>query len=287
MERVRQGSGSGLAARLTGAGGVYDGDPAEPGGHDNYGGAALVADLAESAGLRSGHVVVDIGAGVGGPALWLTANLACFVVAVELLPSRCRALAAAAEATGSAGPAGLAVVAGDGTRLPLRPGAADVMVSIDGFLHIEDKPGLLASCRSALRPGGTLAFTDWVAEPALTHEDRALMVDSFGASGLGTVAGYVRLLEHHGFDVRQVADLSLMWLLGVQAAAARLASGREALEARYGAELCGRWAARYDLLQRLGAAGALGHVRIIATLRPDPDRIPPAGTGWEAGPGSG
>lgn len=258
----------GLAARLTGAGGVYEHDPARPGGHDNYGGVALVADLAESAGLRSTDVVVDVGAGVGGPALWLAANLGCVVVAIELLPERCRALAAAVRAgpggSAASGSAGVAVVAGDAIRLPLRAGAADAVVSIDGFLHIEDKAGLLAASRAALRPGGTLAFTDWVAEAGLAAEDRSLVVDSFGAAGLGSVAGYVALLEQHGFQLRQVADLSPMWLLGVQAAAAGLAAGRVELEAAYGVALCDRWAARYALLQRLGTSGALGHARITA-----------------------
>jgi sarcosine/dimethylglycine N-methyltransferase len=245
---------------LTGAGGVYEDDPVEPGAHDNYGGPGLVGDLAQAAGVRGGDVVVDLGEGTGGPAHWMASHVGCLVVAVELLPARCRAIKAAAGAAGE-----VQVVAADATRLPLRAGVADVVVSIDGFLHIEAKEQLLAECRAVLRPGGSLAFTDWVAEPGLSPTERDLVVEQFGADGLGSVASYVQQLARAGFGVREVADLSLMWLLGVQAASARMTIDREQLEQLYGAALCERWADRYALLDRLGTAGTLGHTRIIAT----------------------
>src|SRR5439155_990798 len=55
----------------------------------------------------------------------------------------------------------------DATALPFARARFDACVSQEAFLHIADKATVIGECRRVLRPGGRLAFTDWIAQPRL------------------------------------------------------------------------------------------------------------------------
>ncbi len=54
---------------------------------------------------------------------------------------------------------GLTVVRGDGTALPARDGAVDLITAFDVIEHIEDDARAAAEIRRVLRPGGSLLVT--------------------------------------------------------------------------------------------------------------------------------
>ncbi|MEQ6901451.1 class I SAM-dependent methyltransferase [Nocardioides sp. YIM 152588] len=86
---------------------------------------------------------LDIGCGSGGNARVL-AGLGWRVTGVEHSPEACRIAASR----------GLAVVRGDGTRLPLRDASMDLVLSTDVWEHIDDDAAVAAETARVLRPGG-------------------------------------------------------------------------------------------------------------------------------------
>lgn len=97
-----------------------------------------------------GAVVVDAGCGEGYGAAALR-SVATTVLAVDYAQD----VAAHARAAYP----GLAVARADLQRLPLRDGAAEVVVSLQTIEHLHDQPGFVRECARALRPSGTLILT--------------------------------------------------------------------------------------------------------------------------------
>src|SRR5207244_5079266 len=133
-------------------------------------GLAAVESLARRAGITRSTHVLDVGAGLGGPARFLAWRLDARVTGVELNASRAAGAVRLTRLVGLS--AMVRIVRGDGTRLPFRAAAFDACVSEEALLHVGDKSRALAECRRVLRPGGRLAFTDWIAHPRLTDGER-------------------------------------------------------------------------------------------------------------------
>src|SRR5437868_3272461 len=108
---------------------------------DHYGGLAAVDTLARLAGIGATTRVLDLCAGLGGPARFLASRRSCQVVALELNAGRA---AGAARLTRLVGlEPRVRVVRGDATRLPLGSRRFDACLSQEAFLHIEDKAAVL------------------------------------------------------------------------------------------------------------------------------------------------
>jgi SAM-dependent methyltransferase len=176
---------------------------------DHYGGLAAVETLARRAGTGGGTRVLDVGAGLGGPARFLAWRLSADVTGIELNAGRATG---AVRLTRLVGLSPLVhIVRGDVTRLPFRSHAFDACVSQEALLHVADKAGTLAECHRVLRPRGRLAFTDWIAHSRLTDGERARLASWMAATSIQTLHGYRALLGRAGFAGLEVEDLSLEW----------------------------------------------------------------------------
>jgi ubiquinone/menaquinone biosynthesis C-methylase UbiE len=176
---------------------------------DHYGGLAAVDVLARRAGVTAGARVVDVCAGLAGPARFLAARRHCRVVAVELHAGRA---AGAARLTRRVGLAGrVRVVRADAGRLPLRDAAFDACLSQEALLHVRDKAAVLEGCRRLLVAGGRLAFTDWVARPRLSDLERQRLAEWMAAVTLQSLDGYRALLGRAGFSAIEAEDISDEW----------------------------------------------------------------------------
>ena len=119
---------------------------------------------AELAGVDSGARVVDVGAGLGGPARFLAARFGAHVTAVEPVE---RFRVACAELTKRAGLSELIdVVDGTATDLPLADASMDVAWMQAVSISVADKAAMAGELRRVLRPGGMLAFFDSTAGSA-------------------------------------------------------------------------------------------------------------------------
>ena len=114
--------------------------------------------LAELAGVERGAAVIDVGAGLGGPARFLAARYAARVTAVEPT-SRFRD--ACAELTRRAGLAELVTTLdGTATHLPVADASMDVAWMQAVAISVPDKRAMAGELRRVLRPDGRLAFFD-------------------------------------------------------------------------------------------------------------------------------
>jgi SAM-dependent methyltransferase len=126
-------------------------------------GRAATMALAELAGIQPDADVVDIGAGLGGPARFLAGRLGARVTAVE---PTARFREACAELTRRAGLADrVRAVDGTATDLPLPDGSMDVAWMQAVAISVPDKREMAREIRRVLRPGGRLAFFDSVTGP--------------------------------------------------------------------------------------------------------------------------
>jgi ubiquinone/menaquinone biosynthesis C-methylase UbiE len=230
---------------------------------DHYGGIAAVDVLARRAGIGAPTRVLDVCAGLGGPARFLASRRGCQVVGLELHAGRA---AAAARLTRDVGLARrVAVVRGDAVALPFRGGAFDACVSQEGLLHITDKDAVLRECRRVLVAGGRLAFTDWIAHARLTDGERGRLHDWMAARTLQSLAGYRARLGRAGFGNVESEDISDEWRPVLRARLARQQAQRAEMIARFGAAWTDEYGRLFGFFVGLVEAGKLGGGRFSGT----------------------
>lgn len=256
LAAVRRRRGALTATPLT-ADDLFDFD------QDHYGGLAAVDALARLAGIDAGTRVLDLCAGLAGPARFLASRRGCHVVAVELNAGRA---AGAARLTRLVRlHRRVRVVRGDATALPLASGRFDACVSQEALLHIADKASVLREAHRVLAPGGRLAFTDWVARPALGDGERRRLHDWMAATALQTLDGYRTLLGAAGFRMVMAEDLADEWRAILRGRLEMFRAMREETVARLGEARYREYDQLYTFFVGLIEAGKLGGGRFSAT----------------------
>jgi sarcosine/dimethylglycine N-methyltransferase len=126
-------------------------------------GRAATSDLAELAAIQTADHILDLGAGLGGPARWLAQNFGCRVTTVDLSADFCDTAEWLNRATGLADR--ITVVHADALDLPFAPATFDVVWSQHAQMNVADKRRLYAEARRLLKDGGRLAIWDIIAGP--------------------------------------------------------------------------------------------------------------------------
>lgn len=230
---------------------------------DHYGGLAAVETLARLAGIDGRARVLDLCAGLGGPARFLATRRGCQVVALELNTGRA---AGAARLTALVRlERRVRVVRGDAQALPFASARFDACLSQEALLHVADKPAVLREAHRVLAPGGRLAFTDWVARPALGDGERRRLREWMAATTLQTLDGYRRLLGAAGFGGVTAEDLADEWRAVLRARLAMFRAMREDTVARLGQARYEEYGRLYAFFVGLIEAGKLGGGRFSAT----------------------
>ena len=232
---------------------------------DHYGGLPAVETLARRAGIKGESRVLDVCAGLAGPARFLAWRYGCRVTAIDLAESRCRSglrLTRLVRLTHR-----VAVVRGDAGRLPFLPGSFAAVVSQEGWLHIPDKERVARECFRVLADGGRLAFTDWTAGPRLASRERGHLREWMAAVGIESVDGYRRLLARVGFDAIEAEDLSTEWRRILRARLTMYRSLEAETVARFGRARYEAYDQLYAFFVGLVEAGKIGGGRLSATKR--------------------
>jgi sarcosine/dimethylglycine N-methyltransferase len=180
-----------------------------PHDQDHYGGLDANDALAERAGIGKGSRIVDFCAGLGGPARYLAHRYGADVTGIELTPARVKG---AEELTRRVGlQNNVRVIEGNVMQVPFPDASVDVVISQEALLHVPDKERTLAEAYRILKPGGRLAFTDWVAHRPLSGADKELMWQGMAVADLYSLQTYVELIRRVGFTVHSVEDLTVDW----------------------------------------------------------------------------
>lgn len=167
----------------------------------------LVHELVAYAGVPERARVLDVGCGIGGPALYLAGAMGCSVVGVTLSASQ------AARAGEKAAEAGLAERAEfhrlDALSTGFPDASFDVLWAVESLMHIADREAFFAEAMRLLRPGGRLAIATWsVRDGALSGPEQELVDQILKHQvmpGFSSLEEHGRLARAAGFD--QVASV--------------------------------------------------------------------------------
>jgi SAM-dependent methyltransferase len=190
---------------------VYDGPEGDlwelvMGEQIHIGGFASSMDLAERAAIGAGMSGVDLcccnGAGMRFLLRFRGVDKMTGVDATKTVIERGRERCAAegfADRT--------EFVLGDVTSSGLPDGAADFVWGEDAWCYVEDKTTLIAEAARLTKPGGTIAFTDWVEGPAgLTEGETQRFLAFMKFPNIEDIDGYRSLLKASGTTVMAAED---------------------------------------------------------------------------------
>jgi SAM-dependent methyltransferase len=167
--------------------------------------------------------VLDLGAGIGGPARGLAVRYGARVTALDATGRFCRANEALCEATGLADR--VEVIHADALAPPFRDGAFDLVWTQAVLQNIPDKARLFAEAHRLLRPAGRLALFEPVALADRPLHFPVPWADHPSDSFLVTADELRDSVEAAGFDV-EVQNEGPAVLAEIQRVAADLPPAR-------------------------------------------------------------
>lgn len=126
--------------------------------HFHTGGRRATLDLLELVPIRAEDRILDLGAGLGGPARLLASSRGCQVVCLDQSPDYCSAARLLNRLTGLEGR--VEVHEGSALDLPFPDASFDVVWMQNLGMNIADKRRLYAEVHRVLKPGGRFAFQE-------------------------------------------------------------------------------------------------------------------------------
>ena len=130
-------------------------------------GLAATADLARLTGITADMSVLDVGAGVGGPARALAASHGCRITGVDLSEPFVDAARYLTERTGQSGR--VSFQTGSALALPFNDGDFDAVLLQHVAMNIADRAQLYREIRRVLKAGGKFATYDVVMKGGDLH----------------------------------------------------------------------------------------------------------------------
>ncbi len=233
---------------------------------DHYGGLEAVEALARRASIDRASRVLDVCAGLAGPARFIAQRWGARVTGIDLNAERA---AGARRLTDRVGLERLVrIVCGDAQSLPFARAAFTAVVSQEGLLHVPDKARALDECSRVLVAGGRIAFSDWIATRRLGDGERRRLEEWMAAVTLQSIEGYRALLARAGFGAIEAEDLSPEWVEILRRRHEMFRGMRADTVARLGQARYDEYDQLYAFFVTLVAAGKVGGARFSATAGP-------------------
>jgi SAM-dependent methyltransferase len=172
----------------------------------HIGGFASSLDLAEKAEIADSDAGVDLCCcnGAGMRFLLRFANVAT-MTGVDATPTVIAQGVERCQAEGLTDR--ISFVLADACETTLPDGQADFVWGEDAWCYVSDKPALVAEAARIVKPGGTIAFTDWVEGPAgLSDEEAARFLAFMKFPNIQDIEDYRTLLTDNGCEVKLAED---------------------------------------------------------------------------------
>jgi ubiquinone/menaquinone biosynthesis C-methylase UbiE len=172
----------------------------------HVGGAAETDILAEKAKISKDTHVLDVCCALGGPARYITKKYGCKVTGLDATQKMVNEAITRTAREGLT--TQISYKLGDSLNMPFDDGTFDIVLGQDAWCYITDKAQLISEVARVIKPGGIVAFTDWIQVGNMT-DDRWTELNSFMAFPyIETLDGYEKLLNENGFQVLEKEDIS-------------------------------------------------------------------------------
>lgn len=172
----------------------------------HIGGFGSSMDLADRAGIGAGMSGVDLCCCTGAGMRFLVRfrNVAA-MMGVDATPTVVDRGRSRCEAEGLADRIRFTLSDVCDTGLPAA--SADFVWGEDAWCYVVDKPKLIAEAARLVKPGGVIAFTDWVEGPArLTDAEADRFLRFMKFPNVQDLQGYAELLTGQGCEVLDATD---------------------------------------------------------------------------------
>jgi SAM-dependent methyltransferase len=236
---------------------------------------ALVAQerlLAQDGGFHAGMRILDVGCGIGGPAMEIAEHSGAHVTGVNITPMQIEIARVQAERRGMGDRC--TFVEGDAMNLPFADNTFDATMSFDALCHVPDRRVAYAEIARVTKPGGVFIGFDWFCGEGLGAEEYDRLIEpvcrTFMLPSLISLSELRGHLTAAGFQVvsarsgGEIGDMTPVWDIFDRAAENSLPSGMSDREtfafemlcesfvatskaAREGAFLIGYWKSRLPM----------------------------------------
>jgi ubiquinone/menaquinone biosynthesis C-methylase UbiE len=229
----------------------------------HVGGGGETEVLARKAGITASSAVLDVCSALGGPARHLAGTIGCNVTGLDATPKMHDEAVSRTKAAGLDGKA--TFVLGNALDIPCRAASFDVVWGQDAWCYITDKERLVRECARVVKPGGAVAFTDWLECGPMSDELWTALHAFMAFPYMETLEGYTKLAEAAGLRVVEQEDLTPDFARHVQLYLDALQkTHRAAIVAGYGQPMYDEVERGLILWRDASAAGQVGRGRIIA-----------------------
>jgi len=164
-------------------------------------------ELAKRAGIKKGDYGIDLCSALGAGCRFLVKNFGTTMVGLDATGTMLRKARLRARKEGFADR--IKFRKGDVTDIPFGAESFDFVWGEDAWCYVVEKPLLIQEAVRILKPGGTIAFTDWLEGPAGLSENDAARFNGFMKfPNVESLTGYRKLLESAGCDIIEATDLT-------------------------------------------------------------------------------
>jgi tocopherol O-methyltransferase len=126
----------------------------------------LIEHLAQAAGIERGAKILDVGCGFGASSIYLARKYGAEATGITIS----RVQVEMANKAAAAGGVGAKFLFMDAEAMTFDD-SFDVVWSVESISHYQDIPKFFASAANLLKPGATLAITDWFKKKNLTPRE--------------------------------------------------------------------------------------------------------------------
>jgi ubiquinone/menaquinone biosynthesis C-methylase UbiE len=233
---------------------------------DDYlsiGGTQSTDTLADYAGITKKSRVLDVGSGLGGPALHLAESRGCRITGLDLVDTNVEESRRRAKGRGLQNLAEFQI--GNAIDMPFDGGCFDVVLGQDAWCHVPDKAKLILECVRVLAPGGTIAFSDWLQTAEMEAAQSQEIHEATASTNMATMARYCELLTECGLSVQKREDISAIFIKQYQRIIARLEGFEIEILEQFGLKVYRIMLEKNGAILRAFEDGLIGGGRIVAT----------------------
>jgi ubiquinone/menaquinone biosynthesis C-methylase UbiE len=220
--------------------------------------------MIQKTGVGPGSRVLDVGCGVGGPAIRLARATGAEVVGIAISAEQVRRATALAEATGMQQQ--VRFQHADAMDLQFPAESFDAVWAFESIMHMPDRQRVLEQIARVLRPGGRLTLTDMFEREPIPADDQPAAAELLKSmeSTLASLDDYPRILRAAGLLPIEFVDLTEQtW----RATTRCFAEVLRQKEQKSGGRLPAEWDMFRWTLARMSDLTGIGYL-ILAAQRP-------------------